>query len=290
MWFRKVLPVLLAAGPFVMLGGIVISAHSPVSEDHNLEFGTQIHKEILAYREPISRVSQLFGLPPNQREQRLEAVTASWLDGRGSGKLKTIRPVMFQVSSSELIIADISEAKFRLIGEWVRLSEKYRITSEFEKEAKCLARLVNLANIDKYYDMNSVHHCSMVQARAIDRLVQLVPQLSEAALSGIKKDIVETSKATGSLVELAEHIKYLHEAFLAQKRKAPVPVEFALGYQALEEAANTAAPDSLQKLRQVSTTIVDEDFVKIGSLARSSIQSEASYKLALNRLVTEISR
>lgn len=272
------------AGPLLFLGAIVINARLPAPPDSNKQFGPDAHRELLKYVEPVRAAQALNAIPPEERAKVLDKVTALWISRtREQGSLETVLAPEFLSMSQDSVLTDIKFARMTVVMSLHDRAGRFAVSKDFALEARTQVSVFQIASIDKYSDFPSINQFANLQVKALNRICELAPQLSDADKHAIWSEIAEVDVNASSVREVAMHLRRIHADYLAKKNDSALISRVSQSYHALATAAEDTTPESVQTLRVASVNSGDDEFVKIGSMGRLAVVAEKSYRNALAR-------
>lgn len=168
----------LAAGPVLFLGWIAVTARTAFFEWHPAEYGNTIHKDWLAYTEPVRKVP--LEVEPSSHPDWLKDATALWLRDYRAGRLRNIPIADITDLASDGPRGELMTARNLVIVHNIQVASQAERAGDYKRAIETSLDVMELAQINKYSTPIAIYESSRVQTLTLEKLNRLLPLSPES--------------------------------------------------------------------------------------------------------------
>lgn len=206
---RKLLYALAACSPVVLLALLAISGRFLVLPWQFAEYGSSVHRDILAYRLPMMLEQSLADGEYNNSPETVEAAAQIWIAGWEKGALRAIPPAAAQDFGGGGIRLQIESSRRRLMGMMLRASRNIESTGDKERASRMYLTTLKLSNVLKYSSPTSAMQSSGMQVVCLEELSRSVHALKPSSIARMREELQELKPDSHELSRLYEQLEVL---------------------------------------------------------------------------------
>jgi hypothetical protein len=205
MLVKKAVYYVLAAGPFLLLGMIAINSRYAVHDWDFVEYGPETTARIEAYIEPVKASRAAFHDGRAKSSEAVRSAVGAWLEAGRHGALHDIPPASALDEGTSVIYGQILDAKQELVEASLLEANRLASSGRWDAAATLYVDVVELGNIAKYSEFESLTRASTLQIEALAGLASVTARLDsdtrQALASRLGRQAPAPDKAVTHMVD-----------------------------------------------------------------------------------------
>jgi hypothetical protein len=214
MFDRITLYRLMVCAPAVLVSGIAVQSRTFEDDYLPVKMTAEQNARIEAYIPFVKEASDA----ARQPDPDLWRATAThWIDADREGKLKEVFPIAFDDVSTEGAKDSIFTSKLILSRRLAHFAYSPIVREEPKLAAKDLVLSIQLSEVGKFSDFNTVQTSAILQRIALHSLAKILPKLSPADLTDVRCKLVALAERQKSLDAISISTKSLYREWMHRK-------------------------------------------------------------------------
>lgn len=177
---RKLIYRLMVVAPALFLIGIGVHARTMERDFERLENDPRTESHIQAYVPLLRETAAISQNDVRVRPGRLRQIAARWINGAQDGRLRALRPIAYEDTSTEGVKAQVFEVQSRLVALLTLAIDRDVQAHRLADGAQDAIAALETANTLKYSDFLSLYNCANQQRNILRRAEKLLPSLAPA--------------------------------------------------------------------------------------------------------------
>lgn len=239
MFDRITLYRLMVCAPAVLVSGIAVQSRTYDDGYLPVAMTSEQNARIEAYIPFVKEAAEA----ARQPDPDLWRGTAThWIDANRSGKLTEVFPIAFDDVSTEGAKDSIFTSKLILSRRLAHYAYSPIVREEPKQASKDLILAIQLCEVGKYSDFNSVQTSAILQRIALHGLTKILPRLSQEDQKAARCSLVTLAASQKSLDAIAISSRSLYKEWM--HRKGQVALGLEQGEKFVASNDSSAAGDS----------------------------------------------
>ncbi len=275
----------LAAGPVLFLGWIAVTARAAFFEWHPAEYGDTIHKDWLAYSEPVRQVP--LDIERNTRSEWLEGTTELWLSEFRAGRLRNIPIADINDLASDGPRGELMTARNLVILHNIQASSKSENDGEYRRAIETLLDVMELAQINKYSTPIAIYESSRVQSLALEKLNRLLP-LSPGSWDIAAQRIAKLTPRQDRFRHVLSRIQMMYRLPNTNPGQIPFTAGTSRAWNSLIEGRSLSTSDVLQMTAVRSIDEPETEVLGTLIISKDALERENQLESMIRLFVDEL--